>query len=110
VAIKTEKFDKFSILTVDDDLTNIENQREFENTIKQLLNSEEIFIAFDFSIIKFVPSRVVGIIVNLHLRCVNQGGEVALLTPHEDLMEIFNVVGLEEMLRIVKSKEDLISG
>ena len=109
MAIETAEFHQYKIITPEDNLDNNDNIQEFEGIFKDLIQSDSSHLAFDFSNVRYLPSRAVGLIIKLHQQCQSQGGEVVLVNPHEDLMNIFNVVGIKKILRIVKKKEQLLS-
>jgi len=65
------------------------------------------FLAFDLSECRFIGSSGVGLISNLHKKCLLRGGKVVLLNPSPEVRNVVTCSRLSTIIEIHNTEEDL---
>ncbi len=67
-------------------------------------------IVVDLVKVDFLDSTGLGVLVGAHRRLKAGGGSLRLVCPHERLLKIFRITGLDTVFDIHPSVEDAIAG
>lgn len=87
----------------------LENVSTLKEYISPLLeNGSYKGLILDFSEITFVDSKGVSLIILTNMTLQNRNSSFALFSVNEKIMEIFNLSGLSNHIRIFESKESAL--
>ena len=64
----------------------------------------------DLGRVEFLDSTGLGVLVGAHRRLRANAGSLTLVCPHERLLKIFRITGLDSVFEIHKSIESATSG
>jgi anti-sigma B factor antagonist len=67
-------------------------------------------IVVDLGRVDFLDSTGLGVLVGAHRRLRAAGGSLNLVCPHERLLKIFRITGLDTVFEIHSSVEDAVTG
>ncbi len=75
-----------------------------------LLDEQPKKVVLDLSKIEFMDSSGLGLIMGRYALLQKLGGELTLKNPHERLLKIFTLAGLQRMVKIEESEEHVSQG
>jgi anti-sigma B factor antagonist len=67
-------------------------------------------VVVDLARVDFLDSTGLGVLVGARRRLENSGGSLSLVCPHERLLKIFRITGLDSIFDIHGSVEDATAG
>jgi anti-sigma B factor antagonist len=76
----------------------------------ELVNSGEKHVVVDLGRVDFLDSTGLGVLVGAHRRLRARDGSLDLVCPHERLLKIFRITGLDNVFDIHASVEDATRG
>ena len=75
-----------------------------------MVGSGEKNVIVDLGRVEFLDSTGLGVLVGAHRRLRATGGSLRLVCPHERLLKIFRITGLDSVFEIHSSVEDAAGG
>ncbi|RPI59738.1 MAG: STAS domain-containing protein [Planctomycetaceae bacterium] len=66
-------------------------------------------IIMDFAKVKFMSSQMLGVIITLHKKSAAIKGQVILCGLNKDLMNVFTIMKLDKIVRIVKDESEAMA-
>jgi anti-sigma B factor antagonist len=76
----------------------------------EMVNAGERRVVVDLGKVEFLDSTGLGVLVGAHRRLRAVEGVLALVCPHERLLKIFRITGLDSVFKIHGSVEDATTG
>jgi len=76
----------------------------------EMVASGDKNIVVDLARVEFLDSTGLGVLVGAHRRLRATGGSLRLVCPHERLLKIFRITGLDSVFEIHSSVEDATGG
>ena len=76
----------------------------------EVVGSGGTHIVVDLAKVDFLDSTGLGVLVGAHRRLRAGGGSLNLVIPHERLLKIFRITGLDTVFEIHSSVQDAIPG
>ena len=78
--------------------------------ITELVAAGTYDIVIDMSEVEFLDSTGLGVLVGAHRRLRARDGSLNLVCPHERLLKVFRITGLDNVFDIHRSVEDATNG
>lgn len=78
--------------------------------LTEMLAAGEKHIVVDLGRVEFLDSTGLGVLVGAHRRLRASEGSLSLVCPHERLLKIFRITGLDTVFSIHPSVEDATNG
>jgi anti-sigma B factor antagonist len=75
-----------------------------------LVGTGNAHVVVDLARVDFLDSTGLGVLVGAHRRLRAGGGSLRLVIPHERLLKIFRITGLDTVFEIQSSVADAIAG
>lgn len=79
-------------------------RRLFDNAESDM----EQYIAIDLTNASYLDSSAITILINFHKRCIEKGGRLALFGINRDIEEVLSIVGLDKVITVLNSIDDLL--
>ena len=79
------------------DMANVD---EFRLTLNEAVN-DGIHLVIDLTGVEFLDSTALGVLVGLRNRLIEADGQLTLLCPHERILKLFRITGLDQVFTIV---------
>ncbi|MDT5025997.1 MAG: anti-sigma factor antagonist [Micromonosporaceae bacterium] len=76
----------------------------------EMVGAGDAHIVVDLGRVDFLDSTGLGVLVGAHRRVRAGGGSLNLVCPHERLLKIFRITGLDTVFEIHSSVDDAITG
>lgn len=76
----------------------------------EMIGAGEKQVVVDLGRVEFLDSTGLGVLVGAHRRLRAGAGSLSLVCPHERLLKIFRITGLDSVFDIHGSVEDATSG
>jgi anti-sigma B factor antagonist len=76
----------------------------------EMVNAGDRHIVVDLGRVDFLDSTGLGVLVGVHRRLRARDGSLALVCPHERLLKVFRITGLDNVFDIHASVEDATRG
>jgi anti-sigma B factor antagonist len=76
----------------------------------EMVGTGEKSVVVDLGRVEFLDSTGLGVLVGAHRRLRANAGSLTLVCPHERLLKIFRITGLDSVFEIHKSIESATSG
>ena len=87
---------------------NVKNLADIRKAVEKVLSIKPAIIVFDMAECELLDSSGIGLLVNLQKRCAPYGGKVGLLDPPDDIRDIVFIAGIEKLISIYNSEEDIL--
>jgi anti-sigma B factor antagonist len=78
--------------------------------LNEVVGSGQSDIVVDLSRVDFLDSTGLGVLVGVHRRLQRTDGSLALVCPHDRLLKIFRIAGLDTIFRIYGSVAEATAG
>jgi len=78
--------------------------------LRDIVNSGEQHVVVDLTKVEFLDSTGLGVLVGAHRRLRARDGSLDLVCPHERLLKVFRITGLDNVFAIHASVEDATRG
>jgi anti-sigma B factor antagonist len=109
MSLSTRTVDGHTVLEVGGEI-DVYTARQFRDHLSDILvNPEATRLIVDIRRVEFFDSSGLGVLVGIHRRCRALGGGLAVVAPHERLLKIFRITGLDAVLAIYDSVDDAIA-
>ncbi len=82
---------------------------DFSGSIVQLVDSGTKNILLDFSKMEYMSSAGIRALIEAMQNVESKGGKLAICSPGKSIMELFQVVQLEKIIRIYKTEWDALN-
>lgn len=92
--------DEIRVITVLVEVVQFSNYEDVFARIKSAISDFTNLIVLDLSRVKFMDSLSLGMLVPLLLYTRRLGGDMAIATGNEKIVELFNILQLDKVLRI----------
>jgi anti-sigma B factor antagonist len=79
---------------------------EMKECLGRALSGGGSTLVIDMSEATFIDSTAIGVLVGTLRRVQDAGGSLDLVCTHEDILRVFEVVGLDEVFAIHETLED----
>ena len=66
-------------------------------------------LVVDLTDVDFIDSTAIGVLIGAQKRLQESGGSVAVVCTNENVRDIFDLVGLSEVVSLHRSRDDAIS-
>lgn len=109
MSISIRKLNNYSIIDIYTDKLDLFSIKLLRNTLKDLLNENNINILVNFSMIKSLDSSALGCLVSAQKRCLNKGGELRIFAPNSEILSIFYIIQLDKYISIFISEKDALN-
>src|SRR6185369_9593233 len=76
----------------------------------EMVNSGHRHVVVDLNRVEFLDSTGLGVLVGAHRRLRAREGSLNLVCPHERLLKVFRITGLDNVFDIHRSVEDATNG
>jgi anti-sigma B factor antagonist len=76
----------------------------------EMVNSGEKHVVVDLGRVEFLDSTGLGVLVGAHRRLRAREGSLNLVCPHERLLKVFRITGLDNVFDIHSSVEEATNG
>jgi len=76
----------------------------------EIVNSGQKHVVVDLSRVEFLDSTGLGVLVGAHRRLRAREGSLRLVCPHERLLKVFRITGLDNVFDIRPSVEEATTG
>jgi anti-sigma B factor antagonist len=78
---------------------------KLEETFQRHFEAERYRYIVDLSRLEYISSAGAGTFIGAVSTCQEHAGNIILLRPTADVEEIFNLLGVDQLFRVVKEKE-----
>jgi anti-sigma B factor antagonist len=78
--------------------------------LMQMVNGGDKHVVVDLGRVEFLDSTGLGVLVGAHRRLRARDGSLDLVCPHERLLKVFRITGLDNVFDIHASVEDATRG
>src|SRR5262245_65557989 len=76
----------------------------------ELVNAGQKHVVVDLGRVEFLDSTGLGVLVGAHRRLLAREGSLNLVCPHERLLKVFRITGLDGVFDIHASVEEATAG
>lgn len=80
-----------------------------DNALSAAKNSGEVKIIVNLEDLNYISSAGLGVFISHVEEFESAGIQLVLFGPNDAVNEVFEILGLQKLLKIVKSKEEAIS-
>ena len=102
---------RIDVRSLDDGLTIISLNGEldaytapdFRDTLVEIVESGVFWVIADLSLVEYIDSVGLGILVGAAKRTGQRGGDIAVVCQRHNLLRVFDVSGTRELLNVVPS-------
>lgn len=84
------------------------NAEDIEDRLDQLFGSSRYRIAVDLSGLEYISSIAIGILVKADAKAKQNDGMIVLVNPQEDILEVFEQLGIRDTFRIATSRRQAL--
>ncbi|MDD3014654.1 MAG: STAS domain-containing protein [Candidatus Gastranaerophilales bacterium] len=109
MSISIRKLNNHSIIDIYIDKLDLFSVKVLRNTLKDLINSNNINILVNFGMIKSLDSSVLGCLVLAQKKCLNKGGELSIFALDSEILSIFYIIQLDKYISIFNSELDALN-
>mgnify|MGYP001766667632 FL=1 len=85
----------------------VQNILRVKTFFNALIGDSDIKIGIDLSKTTYLDSSAITILLNFHRRCSEKSGKVVLFGLAPDIEAILSIVGIDKVVKTVKTIEDL---
>jgi anti-sigma B factor antagonist len=102
----TEVKDNILFISLKGDLLGESNGIELADLVNDKINENIIQCAIDLSLVRYMNSSGIGVLITLLTKFRNKGGEVVLINPSEQIKKLLIITKLNAIFTIVNSEEE----
>jgi anti-anti-sigma factor len=104
--IETYNSGIFRILKISEQIV-IEDLQELKLLIDGYIEQDEKYIAVNFCEASYLFSGAIGILVSIYKSLRDRAGELCLIEPKSDILELLKTMGIDSLIPIFGSETDL---
>lgn len=79
-----------------------------QNIVRQIDEGSR-HLVIDLSAADFIDSTAIGVLVGALKRLQDRGGSLAVVCTNDNIRNVFEIVGLDDMIPMYRSRDDAIS-
>jgi anti-sigma B factor antagonist len=103
---KSETVDNVLVLSFEGDIIGENNSLEVLEVVNEALMKNTTSCALDISNVRYINSSGIGMLITIHTKFKNKGGEVCLVNPSDHVQKLFIITKLNTIFTIVKSRSE----
>ncbi len=84
------------------------NASDIEDCLNQLFSSSRYKVAVEFKNLEYISSLAIGVFVKANTTAKQNGGMIVLVNPKEDVMEVFDQLGISSAFKIATSRRQAL--
>jgi len=107
-SISRLKWNNWFVISITGRFT-VQNLVPVRSVFEDADRSGERLIAINFSTTTYLDSSAITILLNFHKRCTEKGGKLVLFGLNPDIEGIVSIIGIDKILPIVKTINELPS-
>ncbi len=96
------------VLQLSGDIIGEENGPELIGAINDKLADGHTLCVVDLSGIRYINSSGLGLIITIHTKFKNKGGEMVIVNPSDHVKKLFSITKLDNIFKIFGSLEESI--
>jgi anti-sigma B factor antagonist len=109
LSLTTRSVSGFAVLHVGGEI-DVYTAPQVRERLIEMVGGGERRVIVDLGRVDFLDSTGLGVLVGAHRRLRVNGGTLRLVCPHERLLKIFRITGLDTVFDIHPSVEDATGG
>lgn len=82
-----------------------DNKEKIDSTVK---DSEEKYLIFDFSELKYINSEGIGYLIEVHSHLVQRGRKLVVFGLQDHVMDVFQTIGIANVIPLYKTLNDFM--
>jgi anti-sigma B factor antagonist len=103
LTIFSEQHAENYLIRLDGEL-DLSNARKLEDEFTRIEGTSASRIVLDLARLEFIDSTGLCVIMSAHSRAAKNGRQLGVTRPHENVMRIFELCGLERELTLVEAR------
>jgi anti-anti-sigma factor len=107
MAIAVATKGKYKIITIDKDVTDSPALSAVNDTVHDLLLLGDKHFVFDLSGVTLIDSRFIGVIGDMYRKVDLRGGTLNVIVPNKDVADVFDLSGLNNVIKVYRNLEQL---
>jgi|GEM_PF-5655444 len=109
MSISIRKLDDQAIIDIHIDKLDLFSVKILRNTLKDLINSNNVNILINFGMIRSLDSSALGCLISAQKSCINKNGELRIYAPNSEILSIFYIIQLDKYISIFNSESDALN-
>ncbi|MEW5947388.1 MAG: STAS domain-containing protein [bacterium] len=105
--ITTEKNGNYTVISASREFSLFKTAKVIKDTVRELLSGGERRIAIDLSRAVVIDSEVISAIIECHKEVLRAGGEMALITSRNRVLEAMLKLRMDRVVRIIENEAAL---
>lgn len=106
--ILSEKENNYWIIQIDGDL-DASSSVVLDDEVKRLIDNNEKFIFIDCERLNYIASAGLGVFMSYLQDLAEKNISMKLFNLNEKVLEVFKILGLDDLIDIVENKESAIA-
>lgn len=106
--IRSEKADGVAMLGVEGFL-DAHTFEQLEEAIRRVFNEGCYKLVVDLGRVDYISSAGAGVLIGARSESQENGGDIVLLNPTENVKEVFDLLGLTQIFKVVADKATALS-
>ncbi len=82
---------------------------ELEDAINRKFSDGAYKLVVDLARVEYISSAGAGVFIWAHSESQENGGDVIILNPTKNVMQVFELLGLTQVFRIARTKEEALA-
>lgn len=107
--IREERIDREVSVVLVDGYLDFDAAPALKESIVNQIDEGTRHLVIDLSRTEFIDSTAIGVLVGALKRVNESSGSLAVVCTNENIRDIFALVGLDDMLRLYRSRDDALS-
>ncbi len=108
VQIETIKEDEITVLNINGEV-DASSSIQLDDSLGAVVSSGDLKILIDCSGLNYISSAGLGVFMSYIDDINTKNIKLAFVGPNDKVMNVFDILGLDQLLTIVKTKEEAIS-
>ena len=104
---ETEKIGDVAVVTVQTDVVDAGNAKEFRSGISPVLEKERN-VVFDMRLVNFLDSSGCGTILSCLRQLNNAGGDLKMFGLQNEVRTLFELIRMHRIIEIFNTKEEAV--
>lgn len=107
--VKVEPHDDVYLVTLSGELTTGETNDRFREELEKLRGAGSRKVVLDLSLVSYLDSSALGLLVHGHSVLTKGGGGLKLLCPPDRVLDLLSVTRLITIFEIFQDKEEALA-